>query len=146
MKGTNKVEDALAIVATPIDTGRTTNASLMMLLEEAVRGIVEEAPRRGLCEAAPNVEGLANLVRVLVAAHKHGVGYSVIGFLKCQIIRLEGLIKEHPGDPASACVRLGFVIARALELAGRADDESYPVPAIFRLSTADWPFPAPVVA
>ncbi|HCR52195.1 TPA: hypothetical protein DIV48_00930 [Candidatus Kaiserbacteria bacterium] len=128
----NSTEKALLIVVTPIKTGKELRLHPIVLLEEAIRGIVEEAPRRGLAEAAPGIEGLAHLTRVLVAAAVHSTTENVAGFLRLQLMRIESLMQEHPGDPASACQHLGLVFARALELMGRADDETYPVPRIFR--------------
>ena len=130
----NQLEKALEIVATPIQVGAEKGISLMDLLKEAVRGIIKEAPNRGLVEAAPDVEGLGHLVRVLVAADKHSDRHNVVGFLRIELMELESLMKKHPGDPASACRRLGFVLARALELMGKADAETYSVPKTFRLN------------
>ena len=131
----NQLEKALEIVATPIQVGAEKGISLMDLLKEAVRGIIKEAPNRGLVEAAPDVEGLGHLVRVLVAADKHSDQQChVVGFLRIELMELESLMKKHPGDPASACRRLGFVLARALELMGQADAETYSVPKTFRLN------------
>ncbi|KKW45740.1 MAG: hypothetical protein UY97_C0016G0020 [Parcubacteria group bacterium GW2011_GWB1_57_6] len=136
----NSTEKALLIVVTPIKTGKELRLHPIVLLEEAIRGIVEEAPRRGSASSgekvsevsAPGIEGLAHLTRVLVAAAVHSTTENVAGFLRLQLMRIESLMQEHPGDPASACQHLRLVFARALELMGRADDETYPVPRIFR--------------
>lgn len=128
----SRTDEALNIVVAPIQM-ETKGFPLEEFLKEAIRGIIRGAPPRGFSEAAPDVEGLAHLVRVLVAADTSThEAYQAVGFLKLQLMELESLMKKHPGDPASACRRLGFVIAKALEVMGRADDETYPVPSIFR--------------
>ncbi len=137
----NRTDEALNIVVAPIQIGINQCFALEVFLKEAIRGIIKAAPGRGFSEAAPDVEGLAHLVRVLIAAdiHAHEAHNNTsVGFLRLQLMELTDLMEKHPGDPASACRRLGFVIAKALEHMGRADDETYPVPSIFRTA----PLPA----
>ncbi|MFZ3043991.1 MAG: hypothetical protein WA058_02710 [Minisyncoccia bacterium] len=123
---------ALRVVDTPLPHARMGSFPLTTILEEAIRVIVEAAPHKGLSQPAPDAEPLAHLVRVLVAAN-HLCWPDGCGFLRLQLMRLETLMKEYPGDQASACLRLGCIFARALEVLGRADDETYRVPDIFRV-------------
>ena len=127
----SKIQEALCTIGAPLPLEGTFDP--MTILEEAVRTILKEAPSRGMSETAPNVKGLAHLVRVLMAVHAHSVGgRRVVGFLRMQLIELKLLIQENSGNSASACRHLGWIIVRALEIMGRADDESFPIPDIFR--------------
>ncbi len=130
--------EALVVVESPLQLGEYTDLPMEVLVEEAVRRIVKEAPERGMSDICPQIEGLAHLVRVFVAAEKHGNYRRAVGFLRLQLDELESLIRQHPGDSAQACRYLGSVIARGLEVLGRDKDETYVVPDIFRMPVREW--------
>ncbi len=125
--------DALELVKNPLMPW-SQGLPLMTILQEAVREIVRKAPEMGLNQATPHIDALAHLLRVLIVAYGNGEGEArVVGFLRIELMDLTSLMKDNPGDPASACRRLGSVFAQALEVMGRDKDETYPVPDVFRV-------------
>lgn len=126
------VSYAMNVATSPLRLGNLYGLSLKEVLEEAVRDIVRQAPRCGVVELAPHIEGLGHLIRVFLNHELHGRDSTAVGFFRIQLAELEELIREHPGDPASACRRLGMVFGAALIHLGRDNDETFVLPDMFR--------------
>lgn len=123
--------DALEVLERPMPH-QLKGLPLRSYVEEAIRGIIKEAPKKGIVDFAPDIEGLGHLVRVLINAESNYDEQNVVGFLRLQLMQVEEMMKQYPGDSAGALRRLGCIFARALVLLGRADEEVYRVPYQFR--------------
>ena len=125
---------ALQIVEQPLNLGSCTNLPMIAILEESIRDVISQTLERASAEAAHGVERLAQLVRLAMDARAQGVYPHAVGFLKLRLQELEAYVRTSSGDPTGTGKRLGGVIGHALEVMHRADDETYRVPDLFRIS------------